>query len=1173
VVVAALDRMGLRPLRLQVTHDGFVFVGTEAGASAFPSDSIKKSAQLDPGEMVEIDLEKQCLRTTRELREKIIAETAIAKDVPSARDVVPIGGAHRQLDPRRRERLLACFGWSSEERKGLRHLAKEGKEPITSMGWDRPIAILDPRPLPIYDYFHQTIAVVTNPPIDPIREGGAIDLSVHLGPRPPIFGKDGAEPPSALLIEHPVLTNNIAPQVRSGIPGKLLVRVVTVNIAASSSPREMERALDDQIDACIRAIESRQANVLWFSDRGAWEDGLVPLPLLLVIGGVHHGLIQRGLRRHASLVAEAGDVGEGHDLAVLLAHGADAVNPYLLFEEVEELAGAMPDAIANVERSLTSSLKRIMSKMGITSIEGYVGSQLFEAVGISDEVIDRYLPGTSSRIGGLDLADIHRATLERSERTDDGERNAPETVPVYRKAVTNALQEVARSDDPGAYARYIELVRETPPTYLRDLLEFKLCRSPLLLDEVEPAEAIVRACFRGAAMSHGALNSEAHRAIALAFNRIGSSSNAGEGGEDERRNRGGPWEEHRSRIRQVASARFGVDAEYLVNADEIEIKIGQGAKPGEGGHLPGYKVTAEIARIRRTREGVTLISPPPHHDIYSIEDLAQLIDSLRQVHPDARIGVKTPATVELGTILTGVAKAGADVISISGFEGGTGAASKSSIEHAGLPLERGLTEAHRALGAQGIRDRLILRADGGIKTGLDVAKLLALGADEVAFGTALMVAEQCIMCRGCSFGKCPTGITTQDPHYKKRFLAKVISRAPGVDEQSPLDDAEAEARIFQAADGIERVLVSIAGEVREILAALGLRTVRDLIGRADLLMQIRTKSRKTASIDLSAFLEGATTTTTTRSGAPLRPREVYPLNRTLVEASAASFEDPTKAIDARFRIENTDRSVGATAAGKLAAIYQRERFERGGYVRRHIRFRFSGCAGQGFGFALVDGMTLELDGYANDTCGAAMSAGSMIIVRPPPSDQGGAPHLVGNTACYGATGGSMFIGGRAGQRLGVRSSGATIVAEGAGKYAFEYMTDGIGVLLSESGPVIGSGLTGGTLYLLDERGDANRRVHQDTALVPLDAEDRALLREVLERFVDATGSALGARILEAFELSVRRFVKGVARDLVRPSEDRPKPQHHNLAETPLPGYAAEAEAAMGGVPVTTLVKT
>ena len=1084
-VVAALDRMGLRPLRYLRTTSGRFIVSSELGAIPVPFEEIAETGQLDPGEVIAFTPKTGTFERPAELRARIATSTRLNTAELAEQKVRELPPPEVGSQPLENEKLLALFGWTPERLKTLKSMSEEGKEPVVGMGYDRPLAVFSRSHPPLSRYLKQVVAVVTNPPIDPIREGGAFDLTVHLGPAPdahedlPVYDVH-----AQWRLASPLLTPNQLKEIEQGWDP--LAMALDATCDAPATGRSLGDALSQLARAAVQAVRKGMASVLILTDRRVATDaGRLPLPMLLAVASVHNALTQEGLRRHASIVAESGEVSEGHDLAVLIGNGATAVCPWLLFRAV---AGEGPSKIIP---ALEGTLRRVMSKMGICSIDGYRGARLFEAVGLAPELTDFYLPGVASRVGGIDLDDL---AADLNTRREDKDMRRAEDTSAYRKEVWQSLQEAARGN-PDAWTRFLRCIDDTPPVYLRDLLRFRQQRDTIPISEVESAGDLVREHLRGAAMSHGALHRTAHRAIASAFNELGGLSNCGEGGEDVRRNRGGVWEESRSRIRQVGSARFGVDAEYLVNADEIEIKIGQGAKPGEGGHLPAAKVTAEIAAIRRTRPGVSLISPPPHHDIYSIEDLAQLIVSLRTVNPRARICVKCPAVSDLGTIAVGVAKAGADVIAVSGYEGGTGAANASSIEHAGLPLELGLTDAHQSLTLHGLRGAVKLRADGGIKTGADVAKLLALGADELSLGTALMIAEQCIYCHGCSKGNCPSGITAgDDSHSRKLMQPKTAATRAALAIAEPDPEAKELERFLDARNAVRRYVLQLAEDLRRHLAAVGLKRGCELRGRVDLLEQIEASGRA-RTIDLSGLLIDLKPV----AAAPSRPSccANASFEMALIEEARR-----TGTLRHAGAITTADRSVGARISGALA--------EKSLALREPALLDLVGCAGQGFGFALHHGVRLRLRGFANDTVGAAMGGGSIVVLPSCPSDSG--KSLVGNAAAYGATGGELFVAGRAGQRFGVRNSAATLVCEGAGKYAFEYMTGGVGAVLGPVGAVVASGMTGGELFLLDD-GTLDGKLHADAKWAPIDEEATRRLDTLLRRYLDETDSPLARELL------------------------------------------------------------
>ncbi|MHB8873791.1 MAG: glutamate synthase large subunit [Myxococcaceae bacterium] len=1094
-LVGALDRMGLRPLRYIMTRSQRVILSSEVGAVPVPFDDLLESGQLDPGEAIAVHLKERRVLRPDEVLARVVEDTSInfpelsehrLHSLPRKQEDPSDGGPKPKPDPQ----ALDLFGWNHTRVRSVENMAKEGKELITSMGNDRPLPVLSALRPPLTKYFRQIVAVVTNPPLDPIREEGAFDLTVHLGAAPIALENDPIyDPLPQYRLPSPILSSEQLDFIRSAEGGDLPGATVfdcsfeDPNDGPAAGAKAISRRIAELCRAAVSLVKKGDASILVLSDKAALEGTRLPLPMLLASSAVHNTLVEEGRRRHAGIVVETGEVQEGHDAAVFIANGVDALHPYLFFE-----VGAPHGSRAKLANALDAVLTRIMSKMGICSVDGYRASRLFEAVGLAPSLVEHYLPGIASRLGGLDLPDLYEDLRHRRARGLPRETDPS----VYRKEVWQELQTTARGHDPAAYGRFKALVEKTSPVYLRDLLRFRTLEQHRPLEEVVREEDIIAATLRGAAMSHGALHRAAHRAIAAAFNGFGASSNCGEGGEDIRRDAGGPWEESRSRIRQVASGRFGVDARYLVNADELSIKIGQGAKPGEGGMLPAGKVTAEVAAIRRTQVGVTLISPPPHHDIYSIEDLAQLIYNLRQVNPRAAVSVKVPAVTDIGTIAVGMAKAGADTIDVSGGEGGTGAASSSSIEHAGLPLERALSETHQALVVNGIRERVRVRADGGMKTGFDVALALALGADEVSLGTALMIAEQCIFCHGCAEGMCPAGITTQSELVARRLMTEKKGR--GKDELLP--DQE-EARFQDARQAVSRYLMALAGDVREILSSLGLSRPEELVGRVDLLERRPVNASpmvtaRAAKVDLAEVLAEAGH----QHGKERKPRSpddpVSLLNWRLCDDFAAGR--PLK-----YPVSNVERAVGATLAGRFARGDLR--------VNGGAFIELSGYAGQGLGFACVEGMRIELTGLANDGVAEAMSGG-MVVLRAPrelPPEARGALSVCGNAAAYGATGGKLFVEGRAGQRVGVRNSGADIVVEGAGKYAFEYMTGGAGVVLGPVGPVIGSGLTGGVVYVLADPG-LKDKVHGSARVEPLDDGDEGRLRALVEEHLKQTGS-------------------------------------------------------------------
>ncbi|MDX6401474.1 MAG: hypothetical protein QOF27_2080, partial [Gaiellaceae bacterium] len=961
----------------------------------------------------------------------------------------------------------AAAGYTKEDLSLLlRPAAATGHEATSSMGDDTALAPLAGRARPVTSYLRQRFAQVTNPPIDHLRERSVMSLRTLLGARAPLVGE---HPRSTRLLE--LESFFVFPSAVSELSGQAVV------LDATFDEREgLQRA-------CLRLAEqalSSRAGLIVLDDRA----DRVSVPAVLAVGAVHQRLVASGLRTSTSILVISDEPREAHDFACLIGYGADAVCPRLALETVATLAaedkvgGDHPSAAEAQLRfrdSVEDGVLKVMSKMGIADVASYRGAQLFEALGLARDVVDLCLTGTPTEIGGIGFAELEREALLRC--TVSSQLENPGYVK-YRKGgephatsppVVDALQRAAHALRRGDYDRFAELVNERPPLELRDLLDLAPANPPLNVREVEPVETIVRR-FSSGAMSHGSLSAEAHETVAIAFNGLDAQSNSGEGGEDPARFR----TERNSRIKQVASARFGVTPEYLAYADELQIKIAQGSKPGEGGQLPGHKVTEEIARLRHTRAGIELISPPPHHDIYSIEDLAQLVFDLKQGNPEAAISVKLVASAGVGLVAAGVAKALADVIHIAGADGGTGASPLASIKHAGAPWELGLTETHRTLVESGLRSRVRLRADGGLKTGRDVVVAALLGADEVAFGTALLIAEGCLMVRSCHLDTCPVGIATQRPELRSKFTATPAA--------------------------VQGYLLFVAEEVRQHLAALGLRTFAEAVGRADLLRRRETTERRSSSLDLRGLLR-------VREGAFTGERPPHAPGGELGErlaADAAAVLEEAQIVDVRYAIENTDRAVGARLGVEIGRRFG------AAHPPGRVRARFAGSAGQSFGAFLSAGMELELVGEANDYVGKGMGGGRIVVL--PPRDDAGDPVLLGNAVLYGATGGELFSTGRAGERFAVRNSGATAVVEGVGNHACEYMTAGKVVVLGEVGLNVGAGMSGGELYVFDPAGLLPLRLN--TQLVVAERHAGQELRALLESHVRHTGSARAVDLLE-----------------------------------------------------------
>ena len=1092
VVGAALDRNGLRPLRLAVSEDGLVVCGSEAGLVDLDGHGDVRRTKLGPGQIVVVEPGRgvdEDHAVKRRLAGRRPYGSWLAERRVAASIGAPIAAPSGDLAPRQ---LL--HGWTREDVLGhLRPMASAGHEPTSSMGDDTAIPPLANRARPLSSYFRQRFAQVTNPPIDHLRERDAMSIETVLGARAP------------LLEESPEAAAGFELASFFLFPGAVERLGATV-LDATFSRDEGLRAGCERVAA--DAVEgARAGGILVLSDRAARVDR-PPIPALLALGFVHHRLVALGLRTRATLVVESGEPREVHDFACLLGYGAEAICPTLALETVaalaagDKLGGDRPsaeEAQQRFRRSVEEGVLKVISKMGIGDVASYCGAQVFETVGLASELVETAFVGTPSPLGGIGWADLEADVLARLDRLaaprvtldhpgflkyrKGGEAHATEPPVVdaaHAMAAAHALRRALNGDGVALYQRFAALVNEREPLELRDLLELA-APEPVSLAEVEPATEIVRR-FSGGAMSHGSLSAEAHETIAIAFNRLHGRSNSGEGGEDPTRF----GTERNSAIKQVASGRFGVTPSYLAAADELQIKIAQGSKPGEGGQLPGHKATAEIARLRHTQPGVALISPPPHHDIYSIEDLAQLIFDLRRAAPDAAVSVKLVAEAGVGLVAAGVAKALADVIHVGGADGGTGASPLSSIKHAGAPWELGLAETQQTLVANALRGRVRLRVDGGIKTGRDVVVAALLGADEVSFGTALLLAEGCLMVRSCHIDTCPVGIATQRPELRAKFAA------------SP--------------EMVEAYLLYVAEEVRSLLASLGLRSFDEAVGRADLLAA-RPRAGRAARLDLAPLLARADGERR-HVGDPVPDATGGELDERLY-LDAAPALDGAALVEPAYAISNTDRSVGARLGGAVGSRFGTHP------PPGRIRARFRGTAGQSFGAFLSAGIELDLEGEANDGVGKGMGGGRLVVVPPPRTI--GEPHLIGNTVLYGATGGELFCAGRAGERFAVRNSGAVAVVEGVGAHGCEYMTNGVVVVLGEVGRNFGAGMTGGRAFvvgepeLLDVR--LNAELVEAVALAPADGDE---LRELVERHLRHTHSELAGRLLDEWAATLAR---------------------------------------------------
>ena len=1155
-VGATLDRNGLRPARWCSTQDGFVIMGSETGVVDLSGKTIVQKGRLGPGQMLAVDLQ------TGQLLDNWLVKEDAAKRFPYGdwlkqhrRNVRPQPWTQsQQVGELDLLRLQTAMGFTAEDFDLIiGDMAALGKEPTFCMGDDIPLAVLSDKPHLLYDYFKQRFAQVTNPPIDPLREQLVMSLEMHLGERRPAL-KPQAEAASVIHLDTPVLNEAELEGIsQQGLP----VQYLSTQVAVESCTGGFKSVLDGLCQAAERAVNAG-VQVLVLSDRVDSSGRATPLtattvaiPALLAVGSVHHHLLRRKLRLRCSLVIDTAQCWSTHHMACLIGYGASAVCPWLTWETTRHWLqhpktqkrieqGKLPDLSAdqvqaNVRISLENGLRKILSKIGISLLASYHGAQIFEAIGLGADVIDTAFSGTTSRVAGMTLAELANETLSmhakafpelnRSKLEFMGfvqYRNGAEyhrNNPELSKALHKALAQGPGYDH---FSTYKSLLENRPVMALRDLLEFKVASAPLPLDQVESVESIcTRFCTGG--MSLGALSREAHEVLAVAMNRIGGKSNSGEGGEDPARFQVLTDVDHEGRsvafpsigglqngdtacsaIKQIASGRFGVTAEYLRSGKQLEIKVAQGAKPGEGGQLPGPKVDKYIAWLRNSKPGVALISPPPHHDIYSIEDLAQLIHDLHQVHPAAPVSVKLVAEIGIGTIAAGVAKANADVIQISGHDGGTGASPLSSIKHAGGPWELGLTEVHRALLENGLRDRVLLRADGGLKTGWDVVIAALLGAEEYGFGSIAMIAEGCVMARVCHLNSCPVGVATQKENLRQRFT--------GVPEH------------------VVNFFWYVAEEVRQLMSLLGVARLEDLIGRSDLLQPRDVSLAKTQCVDLSSLLapiSGSEDRSWLTHSAQAHGNGPILEDQLLADVELIAAVESHQSIRRTVEIINTDRSVCARLAGEIA-----QRHGNRGFLGQ-LDLTFRGAAGQSFGAFLVQGMNVRLEGEANDYVGKGMNSGRITLVPADSTANPGEQVILGNTCLYGATGGELFAHGRAGERFGVRNSGAHTVVEGAGDHCCEYMTGGVVVVLGSTGRNVGAGMTGGVTFLLDEADRVTPRVNREIVEVcPITtAEQESTLKGLLERHATATGSEKAAALLADWSAARSRF-----KVLVPPSE-------------------------------------
>ncbi|GLU89950.1 glutamate synthase large subunit [Agromyces sp. NBRC 114283] len=1129
LVGATLDRNGLRPGRYLVTDDGLVVLASEIGVLDIDPSRVVRKGRLQPGRMFLVDTEAGRLIEDDEIKRELAAaepwgewldESRIRlADLPEREHIV-----HPPASVNRRQRT---FGYTEEEVKILlAPMARTGQEPLGAMGSDTPIAVLAQRPRLLFDYFTQQFAQVTNPPLDSIREAVVTSLGTGLGPERNLLTA-GPEHARQVSLDFPVIDNDELAKIVhiDPMPGSR----TTVTIRGTYRFDEGPDALRDRLAAICREVDeaiAEGASFIVLSDRDSNKD-LAPIPSLLMLSTVHHHLIRAETRMRVGLIVEAGDVREVHHVALLIGYGASAVNPYLAMETCEDLvrsgviSGVSPeDAVHNVIKALGKGVLKIMSKMGISTIASYAGAQAFEAIGLSQEFIDEYFTGTTSKLGGIGIDVIAAENLSRHTEAypEDVAVRAHERLAtggeyqwrrdgsphLFNPETVFRLQHSTRNRRYDVFREYTDLVDSQAEELmtLRGLFALRSgVRPPVPLDEVEPVSSIVKR-FSTGAMSYGSISKEAHETLAIAMNRLGAKSNTGEGGEDLERLLD---PERRSAIKQVASGRFGVTSMYLTHADDIQIKLAQGAKPGEGGQLPPTKVYPWVARTRHATAGVGLISPPPHHDIYSIEDLKQLIFDLKRANPKARVHVKLVSQSGIGAVAAGTAKALADVILVSGHDGGTGASPLNSLKHAGTPWELGLAETQQTLMLNGMRDRVVVQVDGQLKTGRDVIIGALLGAEEFGFATAPLVVEGCIMMRVCHLDTCPVGVATQNPELRKRFTGK----------------PEFVVTFFEF----------IAEEVREHLAALGFRSLDEIIGRRELLDVDRAVSHwKASGLDLTPVLIGP-------DFADAEPRKHgreqdheldEHFDNELISRARQVLEQGGH-VEIELPIKNTERAVGTMLGHEVTA-----RHGANGLPEGAIEVTLSGSAGQSLGAFLPAGITLRLEGDSNDYVGKGLSGGR-IVVRPAPTASFAAERnvIAGNVIGYGATQGSMFIRGIVGERFLVRNSGATAVVEGVGDHALEYMTGGLALILGATGRNLGAGMSGGTAYVLGlDEALVNREslANGELELLALGSADREIVRDLLEQHLAETGSAVAASLLEEGDAAFDRFTKVLPRD-------------------------------------------
>ena len=1151
---ATLDRNGLRPARYLITNDDLVIMASEMGVLEIPQDKIIKKWRLQPGKMFLIDTEKGIIIDDEQLKSELANEFPYQdwlNQMQIILEQLPPEVAAMPPNPKALLDRQQAFGYTQEDIKFfLIPMVISGQDPIGSMGTDVSLAVLSNRPRLLYDYFKQNFAQVTNPPIDPIREELVMSLVSLIGPRPNLLGLGKRGLQKRLEVHQPILTNTDLEKVRrieNRTGGAFKTKTLNICYPADLGTSGMKVALSRLCNQAEKAVLAGN-NILILSDRDM-NANHIAIPALLATSAVHHYLIDKGLRTNSGLVIETGEAREVQHFCLLAGYGAEAINPYLAFDTLSALRKTLSEDLSEVGvekryiKAINKGMLKVMSKMGISTYQSYCGAQIFDAVGLSDKFIKDYFAGTQCSTSGVGLAEIAEETVQKHSI-------AFGNAPLYKHALDvggelayringenhiwtpntiSKLQQATRSNNRTLYDEFAKEINEQNGRLLtlRGLFNLQYVDTPIPLEEVEAASEIVKR-FATGAMSYGSISYEAHSTLAIAMNRLGAKSNTGEGGEEAERFETMPnGDSKRSAIKQVASGRFGVTTEYLVNASDIQIKMAQGAKPGEGGQLPGHKVNEKIAKVRHSTPGVGLISPPPHHDIYSIEDLAQLIHDLKNVNPQARISVKLVSEIGVGTVAAGVSKAHADHVTISGFDGGTGASPLTSIKHAGSPWEIGLAETHQTLVLNKLRGRIAVQTDGGLRTGRDVVIGALLGADEFGFATAALVVEGCIMMRKCHLNTCPVGVATQDPELRKRFTGKP--------------------------EHIINYFMFIAEEMREIMAKLGFRTVNEMIGRSDKINMNHAISHwKSKGLDFSNILykpEVADDVAIYNCETQEHGLEKA-LDQKLIKQAQIALQE-RKPVKIETDIYNYNRTFGAMLSGEVAKRYGKQ-----GLEENTIYIKAKGCAGQSFGAFVAKGITIELIGEANDYVGKGLSGGRLVIY--PPQECPIVPEnniIVGNTVLYGATSGECYFRGVGGERFAVRNSGAIAVIEGVGDHGCEYMTGGVVVVLGSTGRNFAAGMSGGIAYVLDETGDFEQRCNLSMVeLEPVLEEDIALektyhqggdleahglvdvmhdmtrqdavrLKTLIKRHLHYTNSGRAKNILDSWETYLPKFVK------------------------------------------------